>query len=68
MNRVGAALIGCAAFLSIVCNGSLAEQSSENLDKLLLSDEEITRVIRHGPWPPEQQTDPSNRVRVTPPQ
>ncbi len=59
MNRLRAALMGCAAFLSTICNGALADR---NRDGLLLSDDEISRVVRHGPWPMEQQTDPSNRV------
>ena len=29
---------------------------------LILSQKEITQVLRHGPWPPEAKPDPSNRV------
>lgn len=35
-------------------------------DGLLLSEEEIAKIIRHGPWPPERQRDPSNRVSGEP--
>ena len=30
--------------------------------ELLLTPDEIRKVLRHGPWPPEQKPDPSNRV------
>ncbi|MCR9139442.1 MAG: hypothetical protein NXI27_25805 [Alphaproteobacteria bacterium] len=39
-------------------NGRAAETSSE----LLLRDDEIARIIRHGPWPPPRRVDASNRV------
>lgn len=37
-------------------------QTSESRDRLMLSDDEIAKIIRHGPWPPKQQIDASNRV------
>ncbi len=30
--------------------------------ELILNDQEIAQIIRHGPWPPVQSSDPSNRV------
>lgn len=36
--------------------------ASESRDKLVLSDSEIAKIIRHGPWPPELEKDASNRV------
>lgn len=62
MRPASAVLAGCAAFLLAICNWALAENPLENRDDLLLSDDEIAKIIRHGPWPPERQSDPSNRV------
>lgn len=36
--------------------------AAENRDKILLSDDEIAKIIRHGPWPAKQSADASNRV------
>ena len=36
--------------------------ASENRSQLLLSDAEIEQIISHGPWPPDQRIDESNRV------
>ncbi len=60
MKTFGAALIGCAALLSAAFSG--AHANSQDRNGLLLSDDEIAAIVRHGPWPPEQQTDPSNRA------
>lgn len=35
---------------------------SAKASQLLLSDEDITKLVRHGPWPPPLTPDPSNRV------
>ncbi len=50
------------AFLLIVVSGVLSGLASETQSRLLLNDEEIAKIIRHGPWPPEEQIDASNRV------
>ncbi len=53
-----------AAFVAAFLANLWAASASE--PELLLSGEEIASVIRHGPWPPEPMTDPSNRVSGNP--
>lgn len=36
--------------------------SRANANTLLLTDDEIARLVQHGPWPPPGRLDPSNRA------
>ena len=60
MKALRAALIGCAALWLAACGGAQANPRDSN--GLLLNDDEIAAIVRHGPWPLEQRFDPSNRV------
>ncbi len=62
MNPVRAVLVGWLVLLSAVGVGALADGSPDSRSQLLLSDDEIAAIVRHGPWPPAQRTDASNRV------
>lgn len=55
-------LAACVSLLLINPNAALAENAADIPAELLLSSEEIVEIIRHGPWPADRQTDPSNRV------
>jgi cytochrome c peroxidase len=48
--------------IAVAMSSSLATAEPESAKKLLLTKEEIGKVIRHGPWPPPLKRDPSNRV------
>ena len=41
---------------------ALAEHTLDSQSKLLLNNDEIAKIVRHGPWPPQPQIDVSNRV------
>lgn len=62
MNPIPTIFIGCTALILALWDGAFAGQGPDNRSKLLLNDLEIAKIIRHGPWPPKRQTDPSNRV------
>lgn len=58
---IGILIVGATIVLSI-CGWALFGHASQNQAKLLLSDNEIAGIIRHGPWPPKPWKDTSNRV------
>lgn len=58
---VGGPIAGAAIVLTVF-GWALAGHASENQGKLVLSDNEIARIVRHGPWPPKPYNDASNRV------
>ncbi|MEX0343623.1 MAG: cytochrome-c peroxidase [Rhizobiaceae bacterium] len=62
MNVLKVVLAACGSLYLINTNPALAEDAAEIRAELRLSDDEIAKIIRHGPWPPVQKTDPSNRV------
>lgn len=59
----------CIAFTALVLSviGSAhAGMEPDKRSNLLLNDEEIAKIVRHGPWPLERRNDPSNRVSGNP--
>ena len=46
--------------------GADSALASQEQSGVLLNDEEIAKVVRHGPWPPKKQIDESNRVANNP--
>lgn len=56
--------ITCAV-LSLSLTG-LFHPGMASANELLLTPEEIERVLSHGPWPAKTQSDPSNRVSGNP--
>lgn len=50
------------ALFALAVLSALPAQASD----LLLSKAEITKLVRHGPWPPPLEPDPSNRVSGNP--
>jgi len=46
----------------VSCTWASAARASEDRSGVLLNDNEITKIVGHGPWPPIQQIDLSNRV------
>ena len=54
-----------APFL-LVLGWSFTGPVSGKDDELVLNDNEITKVLSHGPWPPQQKRDASNRVSGNP--
>lgn len=59
-------LAACTVLSLAVCTLVFADSQQKDSSDLSLSDEEIAGIIRHGPWPPKAQTDPSNRVSGDP--
>jgi len=62
MRTAVAGMLAGAAMALTVFGWGLVGHASDGQGKLLLSDTEIAGIIRHGPWPPKQRTDASNRV------
>jgi cytochrome c peroxidase len=62
MSRIS--IIGAAVLLAAVCGGSADESYAADDRGFLIafSDEEVRRILQHGPWPPRATRDPSNRV------
>ena len=50
------AVLACAAVLVV------EPMAADAAGTLLLNDDEIAKIIRHGPWPPPSRIDHSNRV------
>ncbi|MFY0615401.1 MAG: hypothetical protein JXQ99_27985 [Hyphomicrobiaceae bacterium] len=53
-------LIGLALAAAVLAFSPANDANSQS--RLLLNDREISKIIRHGPWPPTPGRDPSNRV------
>ena len=51
-----------SGFAVLVLGFALLGSPSQAGDAVLLTPDEITAVLRHGPWPPPVTPDPSNRV------
>lgn len=49
-------------FRLVVCLAVLSGLTTPAPSQVLLSEAEIVQTLRHGPWPPAQMSDPSNRV------
>ena len=62
MKRTAVVLALAGMLAAMFPVGAMAQDLAEKPAGLLLSDDEITRLVRHGPWPPEPSADPSNRV------
>lgn len=54
------------AIAYIFCLTAIFQAPQTLAQTLILSQDEIEAAIRHGPWPPEQKRDPSNRVSGNP--
>ena len=50
-----------ALFLAM-SGGVFSELAAEDRSEVLLSAEEIEKLLSHGPWPPKRRIDASNRV------
>ncbi|MEP0521908.1 MAG: cytochrome c peroxidase [Hyphomicrobiales bacterium] len=62
---VAAGVLRCAAFI-IISGWVVIGQASDDRDRLLLNDDEIAKIVSHGPWPQNRQIDASNRVSGNP--
>lgn len=54
------------AWLIGVCAFAIAMVRPASATDLLVSEQDIDLIVRHGPWPPPAQRDPSNRVSGRP--
>lgn len=57
--------LGGAVLMALAASGALTAPAVAETP-LAWSDDEVTAIVRHGPWPPPAPRDPSNRVAGSP--
>lgn len=55
-----------AVLVATIIAGAASPASAVDCEGVALTSEEIGRALLHGPWPPETEPDPSNRVSGAP--